>query len=105
MNEAIESETVRQYRVLRQTLSIHSILRDRYTRKANIVDSILLVSSVIFCATTFASEELYKQFGVSLTKGQFILGFASIIVFCCSILLFIAGWREKAIQHRDAADK
>jgi hypothetical protein len=98
-------EIERQYRVLRQTLSIHAKLRDRYRFKANIVDGFLLIASVVFCATTFASDELYRKIGLASDDGKFILGVASIIAFCCSLLLLISNWREKSIQHRDAAQK
>lgn len=57
-------EIERQYRVLRQTLSMHAMLRDEFAWKAKASEILLLACSVIFCATTFASDSLYKYVGL-----------------------------------------
>ena len=105
MNNVSSMELERQYRVLQQTLSIHSVLRDKYKHKANIVDATLLVASVVFCTTTFASDDLYLKLGLLPSESRFILGIASIIAFAASLLLLFSGWREKAVQHREAVEK
>lgn len=105
MNSVSNVELGRQYRVLRQTLSIHSVLRDRYSFKANVVGAVLLVASAVFCTTTFASDGLYLKLGLAPSDGRFILGIASVVAFCASLALLFSGWREKAVQHREAAEK
>ena len=70
MNSVSHKEIDRQYRVLRQTLGIHSILRDEYSRKSKLSEILLLLCSVIFCATTFASDELFEI--LSHTYAEFM---------------------------------
>ena len=98
-------ETQRQYRVLRQTLSIHAMLRDEFARKACIAELLLLICSVIFCATTFAGDEFYQFLRLDPQNGQIILGFASVIAFSFSLTLMALGWKGKAALHREAVTR
>jgi hypothetical protein len=66
-------EIERQYRVLRQTLSMHAMLRDGFAWRAKAVEVLLLVCSVIFCATTFAGDELYRTFNLAPNLGRIVL--------------------------------
>lgn len=98
-------ETNRQFRVLNQSLSIHSALRDRYTRRALAVDLLLLGSSVVFCASAFASDEALSHFGPPPTQVRYIIRISSVIAFVMSIFSLRIDWKGKAAQHKDAAAK
>ena len=100
-----EKELSRQFRVLRQTLSMHTMLRDRYTRLALIIDILFLACSVTFCATTFARGDVFAQIGLSLKNIRFILGVASIVAFFASLVALRVDWKGKAARHRDAVQK
>jgi len=95
-------ETDRQYRVLRQTLSIHAMLRDEYACKSKILEIQLLVCSVIFCATTFASDELYSFFGLNPATSHIGLGVASVAALALSLVLMIMDYKGHAALHREA---
>jgi hypothetical protein len=100
-----QRETERQFRVLQQTLSAHTALRDEYATKAKIAEVVLLVCSVIFCATTFAAEGFYMGLGVSPGTGRFVLGVASVLAFASSLAILVVNWKGSATRHSDAAER
>jgi len=98
-------ELSRKLRVLNQTLSMHTGLRDRYARRALIVDSLLLVCSVVFCASAFASDPALSHFRATPDQVRFILRIFSVLAFMLSILSLRIDWKGRSASHRDAAAK
>lgn len=96
-------EIDRQYRVARQTLGIHGLLRDRLAFKSTIAEIVLLLASVTFCAATFAADDLYRTLGLSPATAHIGLGLASILAFAFSVTLLVVNWKEAWADHRDAA--
>ena len=105
MNTISNQEIERQYRVLRQTLEMHSMLYEEYRLKATFSKILLLFCSVIFCATAFASDQLYLTLNLTPEISRIILGIASVLAFCFSPILFILDWQGKSVQHKDAIEK
>ena len=102
MKPISESEIARQYRVLKQNLSIHSSLRDEYTRKAKAAEIILLVSSLVFGVTTFAGNSFFAFFGIDAEDGRTILGIASLAALAASLTVLIIDWKGQAALHNEA---
>ena len=98
-----DKEMERQYRVLRQTQSIHAMLRDELSLKANAAEILLLACSVVFCATAFASDELYEVFSLAPQYGRIILSIASILAFILALSFLIVDWKGRSAQHGDSA--
>ena len=98
-------ELSRQFRVLGQTLSIHTMLRDGYARLALILDIVLLACSVIFCAATFARDDAFAKVGLSPENVRYILSIASISAFFTSLIALRVDWKRKSALHKDAAQK
>ena len=98
-------ELSRKFRVLDQTLSMHATLRDRYARRALTVDLLLLMCSVTFVATAFASDSALSHFGLSPDQIRFLLRIFSVLAFMLSILSLRIDWKGKSATHRDAAAK
>ncbi len=98
-------ETERQYRVLGQSLSMHSWLREEYSRKARTAEIILLVSSLIFCVTTFTGREFFTFFGVGTELGKITLGLASTAAFASSLVILVIDWRGHAALHGEAVGR
>ena len=105
MTSISSREIDREYRVLRQTLSMHSMLRDEFALKAKFSDILLLACTVVFCATTFASDELYNAFGLVPKISRLILGIASIIAFILSLTFMIVDLKGQAALHRQAVER
>lgn len=97
-----ECELDREYRVLRQTLGIHAMLRDRYAWRALVLDIALLVCAVVFCATTFVPDTALGQAGLTSGVVRFILGTASVAAFLASIVALRVDWKGMSARHADA---
>ncbi len=100
-----DREIERQFRLVRQTVAIHAMLRDGHSRRALAVDGVLLAASVVFCATTFAGDEVYEFFGLDGSTARIILGIAAIAAFFCSIVLLRVNWKGLEARHGDAVTK
>ena len=100
-NEEIE----RQYRVMRQTIDAHSFLRERYLRWATFTHVSLLACSVIFCATTFAHDDLYRWIGFEPTNAKYFRGVASVVSFGAALILLVLDFKGKAALHGAALDR
>ena len=101
MTEPIPSheEIERQFRVLRQTLDMHGFMKERYSFWAQVIQISLLACAVVFCATTFASDDLYKWLGLEPTSAKYFQGFASVIAFAVSVSLLVVDVKGKAALH------
>ncbi len=105
MSPVSNTELERQYRVLRQRLSMHAMLRDGYAKRALLLDIVLLACSVIFCATTFSSDDGLAKVGLSAERTRTVLGLASITAFFASLVALRVGWKGRSTLHRDAVQK
>jgi hypothetical protein len=103
MTELSGNEIKRQYRVIKQNLSIHAYLRDEYNRASFLAQIITVVASTLICAMTFASDQLFQILGLSATNGKVIVGIAGIAAFAASMALLVLDWRGKSTEHRESA--
>ena len=98
-------EIARKYRVLKQTLSMHTFLSHNYKFKATLVDVALLICATTFCATTFVGDEFYSMIGVDIRNSKLILGSISIIAFLASIISLRIDWKGLYTNHNNAVEK
>lgn len=69
------------------------------------LDIVFLACAVIFCATTFARDDVLAQVGLSPQKVHNILGVASIAAFFASLVALRVDWKGRSALHRDATQK
>jgi hypothetical protein len=105
MDTVALKEIERQYRVLRQTLSMHAMFRDRFAWRAKAVEVLLLACSVIFCATTFASDGLYRTFHLAPNLGRIVPDITSVIALMLSLALLVLDWKGQSALHRQATER
>jgi hypothetical protein len=105
MDDLSANEIARQYRVLKQTLSMHSRLRDEFMLKSRVAEIVILVCSAILCSVTFASNNFYRTFGMVPEQGRVVIGAASVAVFALSLSLVVLDWAREAAQHAEAAKR
>ena len=103
MTDLSNTEIKREARVCAQTLEMHHTLRDRYARRALIVELVMWGASIIFCATTFAADSLYSGVGLSPARARLLLGIASVLALIASSALILIDWKGAAAIHADAA--
>lgn len=84
---------------------MHHALKDRYLARARAAEVVLLVASVVFCATTFAPDALLTGVGLSARDSRLGLGVASVAAFAASLVLLVIDWKGWAARHTDAAAK
>ncbi|NMA30682.1 MAG: hypothetical protein GX941_02595 [Candidatus Methanofastidiosa archaeon] len=105
MQSIADEEMERAYRVIDQSISMHSYLRDRYALGAFLLEVGLLACSVVFCATTFIPDDSFIKIGLLPGMVYFILGVSSILSFFASLVAWRVDWKGKSISHRDAVQK
>ena len=96
-------ENERQYAVIDQMLTMHSILRDRMERRAFWLNTALIVSSLFLLIFSFIGDDILSALGFDPRMTRFILGFVAAIVLVGSITEFRVDWRSVAGRHSEAA--
>jgi hypothetical protein len=101
-----ESENERQYRVIDQMMTMHSILRDRYGRRARLLSIGLLAFAVALNAFVFADDKvLAVLFGSNLDAAKIGLGITSVVLMVLSIIEYRVDWEGLAQSHAEAVQR
>lgn len=98
-------ELKRKQRVTDQMLTIYSLLRDRYARKAICLTLGILGSSVVLVACTFLPQAALGMVGISSFSTKVLLGSFSSLVLVFSIAELRVDWKERSRQYGEAADR
>ncbi len=102
MTTSLHDEIGRRHRVTDQMMSAHSALRDRYARRALVLDLLILTLSAVLCALVFAPQALSDSLGISKVAAGVLAGWASVGVFVLAILQLRIGWKETGAVHGNA---
>lgn len=89
-------------RIVDMMLSAHSVLRDRNSRKALLVDIVSLVISSILVAAIWANAEIYEFLKIATSLADNILGITSLAIFILALINFRVDWKQKAELHNNA---
>jgi len=103
--ESGSDELSREYRVLGQSVSMHSVLADRYAAQALFVDIVLLSCSVVFCATVIASDEFFRRQGLDPQTVRDVRAAASVFSFMAAVVSLRVDWKGASARHRESARK
>lgn len=96
------NEIDRQRRLVDQSTTAHSILRDRYRRRSTIMTCSLLTSSVLATAFAFASGDASVEvLGFSALRST-VLGWFAVVTFAATLVDMVLDWRGIAQRHDDA---
>jgi len=97
-----QDELQRMQRVTDQSITAHSILRDRYSRRALLIDILMLVASALVAVGTFTGGDTLQILARGYDHPKVILGLISVGVFVLSLIQFKVGWKERASAHAEA---
>ena len=100
-----EPEIERQYRVVDQLVSMHSMLRDRYGCLALALNTSLVAVSLGLCVMTFVGDELLENAGQDPDFARLVVGLVAAIILALSITEFRVDWRAKGARHAGAAKR
>lgn len=84
-------------------LSAHSVLRDRYERRATGLTLLIMALSVIATGVAFISGEPEADIGPFSARVQVWVGLLTCVIFFLSIIDLQVEWRRKAWAHHEAA--
>lgn len=99
------TEFDRQYRVIDQLLTMHSVLRDRYKRWSTTMSIAVLVFSVVGTAFAFATGATTFAIGpVSALRATW-LGWLAVAVFTLSVVELRVDWAGKAREHATSVQR
>ncbi len=84
---------------------MHRALADRAKLKARSAELVLVGTSVIFLATTFSDDRLFKVLDLDPAISSVVLGIASAAAFFCSIAILLIDWAGAAALHNEAGDQ
>lgn len=95
-------ENERQYESIDQLLSMHSSLRDRYFKRAFLLNTSLISVSLFLCVFTFIGDDLIVSLGYNPSMTRFLIGLSAVVVLVISISEFRVDWRGKGSRHDEA---
>ena len=102
--EGLKKELERVKRVSDMLITMHSVLRDEYSRKSIAVDCALFASSIILAALVFMDPLLLGWLPLSATGSRVLLGVFALVTFFLSLVIFRVDWKSKAELHKRAAE-
>ena len=80
-------------------LTSHSILQEKYLRKAQALDILILILSSLLVATVFIDSKIIALISNNENFARIIIGIFSVLVFCLTIVQFKVDWKQVADQH------
>ena len=81
---------------------MHSTLRDRYSRRALILDLLILSGSVLLCATALVDPQYLRVTRLTADGFRLALSSLSILIFILSLISLRADWKGVAGRHQQA---
>ncbi len=96
------SELQRRKGISDQMLTIHSVLRDRYVRKAKLFDLIVFAVATLLVATTFLDPAIVRYLAFDPERVRLVTGVLSIGLFFLSVAALLLEWKERATKHQQA---
>lgn len=100
--ETSRNENERQYAVVDQMLTMHSLLRDRMKRRAFWLNTALIGSSLFLCVFSFVGDDVLRALDFDPAMTRFVLGLVSVIVLLISITEFRVDWASESGKHGEA---
>jgi hypothetical protein len=100
--DSAKAENERQYAVIDQMLTMHSVLRDRMERRAFWLNTSLIVSALFLLVFSFVGDDILRSLGFDPGMTRFLLGLVALIVLVGSITEFRVDWRSVAGKHSEA---
>ncbi|MCY4580336.1 MAG: hypothetical protein OXD31_14995 [Chloroflexi bacterium] len=82
---------------------MHSILRDDYAKRGLLLDSMIVLTSIIIAALAFFDPSLLNWISIPDQSIKIAIGVLAIIAFFVSVIAWRVDWKAKADAHGRAA--
>lgn len=96
-------EVERRHLVADMMITMHSILRDSYKRRAVALDLVIFSSSVLIAALAFGDRAVVEWLHLNANSTRLAIGFVSVVTFLTSLVAWMVDWKGKADAHDRAA--
>ena len=100
-----ENESERQYRLVDQLLSMHSLLRDRYHFLAFSLNTLQIAASLFLCALAFVADDALQAAGLFPSRTRLALGLGALAVLIIAIAEYRVDWKAAGSRHGEAAGR
>lgn len=104
-NKSTKRENERQYRLVDQLLSMHSLLGEKYERRAFWLNTSQIGISLFLCVFAFVGDNVLTSLGFHPPMARFVLGFSAVIVLILSITEFRVDWKAVGSRHTNAVGR
>jgi len=98
----MEDEIQRILRVSDQMCTMHSVLRDIYSKRALMLDLIIFSGAFLITATIFIDPLISDMLKIGGVHSQIWFGCLSIIITICSVVQLIVDWKGLRDAHGKA---
>ena len=85
-------------------LTMHSVLRDRYRRKALVVDVLLFIASSLLLFTSIIDPNLLSHLCLPIQDLSVLLKVCSVVIFISSSVILRVDWKEQSAKHGRACE-
>lgn len=98
----VETEVDRQFRIVDQMVSMHSILRDRYKRRALVLSTSQMGVAIILAAFAFVDDAAFIAWEFQPDRARTVIAMAALVILVSSVVEVQADWRGMSERHADA---
>jgi hypothetical protein len=99
----VKDELERALRIADMLTTCHCILRDRFARRALILDLMILVASAWLVAMAFADPEIARHFILPKLSPTITIGLLAVATFILSLLQLRTDWKYQSERFDQAA--
>lgn len=96
------TEVERRYLVVDQMVSMHSILRDRYKRRAIVLNTSQMGVAIFLAAFAFVDDAAFIAWELQPDRARIVIATAALAILAFSVVEVRADWRGMSERHADA---
>jgi hypothetical protein len=99
----MKEELERCRRVADQMVTAHSILRDRFARRALALDIAILILSAWVTTAAFIDPAIAHMISLWRLSPTISIGLVALVTFCLSLFQLKVDWKQRSDRHGQAA--
>jgi hypothetical protein len=99
----LSEELQRCLRVADMMVTGHALLRDRYSRRALMLDMLILIASAWLTAMAFVNPEIARVIAFPGMSSGLTIGLLAVCTFALSLVQLRVDWKQQADRHERAA--
>jgi hypothetical protein len=102
MSDTIFAEIDRQKKLIDMMTSMHSDLSKKYRVRCLLLDSAIVLSSVVLLSCVFLDQSFLERIRINADTSRIIIGLSSIVMTGITMLSYVFNWKSMEIAHEQA---